>query len=120
MASIYKLEPEKLFTVPSDDRVTECKLCYEIAQPDDGIDLGPLYQYGRLVIDKTALPNGKEGENIEMEIYCAHYFCLLFSSALTQRGEGEDNGIKGFLPEGKFIIGNFEKICLIFSAISLR
>ena len=103
MASIYKLEPEKLFTVPSDDEVTECKLCYEIAKPKDGIDLGPLFQYGKLINkSKESKSNIQDIENVDMEIYCAHYFCLLFCSALSQRGEDDAIGIKGFLTEGKY------------------
>ena len=78
MASIYKLEPEKLFTVPSDDRVTECKLCWEIAQPDDGIDLGPLYQYGRLVADKTSLSNEKEGKHSDGNLLCTLFLPTFF------------------------------------------
>ena len=104
MASIYKLVPEKLFTVPHDDQVTECKLCWEIAQPKDGIDLGPLYQYGRLVTDDSGRKDENNTSKTEIEVYCAHYFCLLFCSALCQRGETDEIGIKGFLPEGKFLI----------------
>ena len=32
----------------------------------------------------------------ETEVYCAHYFCLLFSSGLEQNGEDEEE-MKGFL-----------------------
>ncbi len=32
----------------------------------------------------------------ENEVYCAHYFCLLFSSGLDQNGDDEEE-IKGFL-----------------------
>ena len=106
MASIYKLEPGTLFTVPDDDKVTECKLCWEIAQPEDGTDLGPLYQYGKLVTDKPNLADKTNSPKTEIEVYCAHYFCLLFCSALCQRGEHDGIGMKGFLPEGKFIILN--------------
>ena len=103
MASIYQLEPEKLFVVPNDDKVTECKLCYEIAQPKDGIDLGPLFQYGKIIRNKSneSKSTGEKNADEEMEIYCAHYFCLLFCSALSQRGEDDAIGIKGFLTEGK-------------------
>ena len=100
MASIYKLEPGKLFTVPIDDQVTECKLCYEIAQPKDGIDLGPLFQYGKIVKENSNNSKYPGEDNSEMEIYCAHYFCLLFCSALSQRGEDDSIGMKGFLTEG--------------------
>ena len=100
MASIYKLEPEKLFTVPQDDQVTECKLCWEIAQPKDGIDLGPLYQYGKIVTDKSCLADLTSSPKEELEVYCAHYFCLLFCSALCQRGDDDSTGIKGFLADG--------------------
>ena len=103
MASIYELEPEKLFTVPHDDEVTVCKLCYEIAKPKDGIDLGPLYQYGKIVSDKLNQSHSAGEDRPEMEIYCAHYFCLLFCSALSQRGEDDSIGMKGFLTEGKLI-----------------
>ena len=101
MASIYKLEPEKLFTVPHGDQVTLCKLCWEIAQPEDGIDLGPLFQYGKLVTDEANPVDNTNSPKPEIEDYCAHYFCLLFCSALCQRGDDEVNGMKGFLPEGK-------------------
>lgn len=74
MASIYQLEPSTLFTVPETDTVTECKLCYRPAVPfpdRPDIKLGPLYQYGK--------PVTVEDGTSDMEIYCAHYFCLLFS-----------------------------------------
>ena len=100
MASIYKLEPEKLFTVPPDDNVTVCKLCWEIARPKDGVDLGPLYQYGKRVIEETNSSNDITSPKTDIEVYCAHYFCLLFCSALSQRGEDDTIGMKGFLPEG--------------------
>ena len=100
MASIYNLEPETLFTVPRDDQVTECKLCWEIAQPKDGVDLGPLYQYGKVVNHERSFVNGAGSQEPELEIYCAHYFCLLFCSALCQRGDDDLIGMKGFLPEG--------------------
>ena len=103
MASIYELEPEELFIVPHDDEVTTCKLCYEIAQPKDGIDLGPLFQYGKIVSDKVNQPHSTREDDPELEIYCAHYFCLLFCSALSQRGEDDSIGMKGFLTEGKSI-----------------
>lgn len=47
MASIYPIKPGELFEVPKDDKVTQCKMCYHVADPGDGIDLGPLYQYGK-------------------------------------------------------------------------
>ena len=96
MASIYKLEPSSLFTVPTDDKVTVCKLCLHVAKPSDGINLGPLYQYGKPV-------TGEDGSG-ELEVYCAHYFCLLFSAGLSQRGQDEEVGIKGFLPDGMYEI----------------
>ena len=86
MASIYSLKPGELFEVPKEDKVTICKMCLAPAQPDEDCDLGPLYQYG----------NPIEGET-DVEIYSAHYFCLLFAPALNQKGEDEE-GIKGFLP----------------------
>ena len=43
----YSLKPGELFEVPSDDKTTECRLCFDVAKPFDGIDLGPLYQYGK-------------------------------------------------------------------------
>ena len=47
MASIYPIKPGELFEVPKDDKVTQCKMCLHVADPGDGIDLGPLYQYGK-------------------------------------------------------------------------
>ncbi len=64
----------------ADDSKAECKLCYKMA---DESQLGPLYEF----------------HNVKDDIlYRAHYFCLLFSSGLVQNG-GEDDGIKGFLPD---------------------
>ncbi len=37
-----------------------------------------------------------EQVNRESEVYCAHYFCLLFSSGLDQNGD-DDEEMKGFL-----------------------
>ena len=90
MATIYNLKPKELFEVPKDDDKTECKLCFQPAQPKDGIDLGPLYQYGNPI----TVENGQE----DIEVYSAHYFCLLFAPALETNGEDEE-GIKGFMPK---------------------
>ena len=100
MASIYKLKPGNIFTVPNDDKTTQCKLCFEIAKPEDGCNLGPLYQYGRLLTNTQTRENEAALHEEDMEVYCAHYFCLLFCSALCQRGEDDSEGIKGFLPDG--------------------
>ena len=90
MATIYNLKPGELFEVPKDDEKTECKLCFEPAKPKDGIDLGPLYQYGN--------PITLEDGEVDIEVYSAHYFCLIFAPALEQNGE-EEEGIKGFMPK---------------------
>jgi len=107
MASIYELRPGQLFAVPETDQVTQCKMCLDVAVPkmatqedmeggakeDEAgtIRLGELYQYGKPITDPDT---GKE----DVEVYCAHYFCLLFSSGLEQNGREEDEGLKGFLP----------------------
>ena len=78
MATLYSLEPAALFTVPTSDRVTLCKLCHLPAIPYEDrpdIKLGPLYQYGK--------PVTNEDGTSDLEIYCAHYFCLLFSPGMT-------------------------------------
>ena len=67
-----------LSEIPSSDAVTKCKLCYRTASSPER--LGSLYQY---VVDPRN------------EIYCAHYFCLLFSSGLDQNGDEEED-ILGF------------------------
>ena len=66
-----------LSEIPTTDRSTLCKLCFLPSDPDR---LGVLYQY---VVDPVN------------EIYCAHFFCLLFSSGLDQNGDDEEE-IKGF------------------------
>jgi len=106
MASIYELQPGQLLAVPETDQVTQCKMCLDIALPkmataDEGegtnqdqvgtIRLGELYQYGKPITDPDT---GKE----DVEVYCAHHFCLLFSSGLEQNGRDDDEGLKGFLP----------------------
>ena len=90
MATIYNLKPGELFEVPKDDKVSVCKMCLEPAVPK-GLehDLGPLYQYGK--------PIEVEDGQTDIEVYSAHYFCLLFAPGLETNGEDED-GIKGFLP----------------------
>lgn len=95
MASIYDIKPEQLFEVPADDQVTRCKMCLEVGKPEDGINLGPLYEYGHPVPHDPNNPDSREGD---FEVYCAHYFCLLFSSGLEQNGDTEEVGLKGFLP----------------------
>ena len=90
MATIYNLQPGQLFEVPKSDKVTECKMCNEPAIPKDGIDLGPLYQYGNPII----VENGEQ----DIEVYSAHYYCLLFAPGLETNGEDEE-GIKGFMPK---------------------
>lgn len=67
--------------VPETETATTCKLCFTGPSADDR--LGPLLEY---VVDSAT------------EIYCAHYFCLLFSSGLDQNGE-EDEQVKGFLTQ---------------------
>ena len=71
---------------PANEAV-KCKLCFLPARPLDEagnpLQLGTLYEY---VVD------------LESDVYCAHYNCLLFSSGLEQGGD-DDLGIKGFLPE---------------------
>lgn len=90
MATIYNLKPGQLFEVPKDDKVTDCKMCMQPAlPPGKNIDLGPLYQYGHPI----QVENGQS----DIEVYSAHYFCLLFSPGLKTNGEDEE-GIKGFLP----------------------
>jgi hypothetical protein len=77
MASLYDLEPATLFSVPTSDRTTVCRLCHLPAIPYEDrpdIRLGPLYQFGKPV-------TGENGET-DMEIYCAHYYCLLFSPGI--------------------------------------
>ena len=64
---------------PLTDNITVCKLCFRPASADES--LGPLYEY---TVD------------LATEVYCAHYFCLLFSSGLKQNGADEEQ-IKGFL-----------------------
>ena len=79
MASIYELRAGQLLTVPETDKTTQCKMCLEVAVPklvkdqDDSptIRLGDLYEYGNPITDPDT---GKE----DVEVYCAHYFCLLF------------------------------------------
>ena len=66
-----------LSEIPTSDRTTLCKLCFLPSDPDR---LGVLYQY---VVDPVN------------EIYCAHFFCLLFSSGLDQNGDEEEE-IMGF------------------------
>ena len=66
-----------LSEIPASDRTTLCKLCFLPSDPDR---LGVLYQY---VVDPVN------------EIYCAHFFCLLFSSGLDQNGDEEEE-IMGF------------------------
>ena len=66
-----------LSEIPTNDRTTLCKLCFLPSDPDR---LGVLYQY---VVDPVN------------EIYCAHFFCLLFSSGLDQNGDEEEE-IMGF------------------------
>ena len=70
MASIYDLKPGQLLEIPKDDKITKCKMCLQVANP--GIDLGPLYQYGHPLEDED-----------DIEVYCAHYFCLLFAPGST-------------------------------------
>lgn len=72
------LPPLGLSEIPPSDVNTVCKLCFH---PNDPDRLGILYQF---VVD----PNN--------EIYCAHYFCLLFSSALDQNGDEEEE-MMGFM-----------------------
>ena len=77
--SLYTLEPATLFTVPTTDRLTTCRLCHLPAIPyEDRPDInpGPLYQYGKPV-------TGEDGKS-DLEIYCAHYYCLLFSPGKIQ------------------------------------
>ena len=77
--SLYTLEPATLFTVPITDRLTTCRLCHLSAIPYEDrpdINLGPLYQYGKPV-------TGEDGKS-DLEIYCAHYYCLLFSPGKIQ------------------------------------
>jgi hypothetical protein len=38
------------------------------------------------------------GDLLEADNLRAHYFCLLFASALNQSGQDEDEGLRGFLP----------------------
>jgi len=100
MASIYDLKAGQLLTIPETDKTTVCKMCLEVAQPklndkdeaSSTIRLGDLYEYGNPITDKDT---GKA----DIEVYCAHYFCLLFSSGLEQKGREEDEGLKGFLPQ---------------------
>ena len=66
-----------LSEVPTSDRTTVCKLCFLPSDPDR---LGVLYQYVKDPVN---------------EIYCAHFFCLLFSSGLDQNGDEEEE-IMGF------------------------
>ncbi len=90
MATIYNLQPNELFEVPKNDQITTCKMCLELSVPQDKIELGPLYQYGK--------PIELEDGQADIEVYSAHYFCLLFSPGLRTNGEDEE-GIKGFLPD---------------------
>jgi len=66
-----------LSEIPASDRTTLCKLCFLPSDPDR---LGTLYQYVVNPVD---------------EVYCGHFFCLLFSSGLDQNGDDEEE-IKGF------------------------
>ena len=66
-----------LSEIPANDRTTLCKLCFLPSDPDR---LGALYQY---VVNPVE------------EVYCGHYFCLLFSSGLDQNGDEEEE-IMGF------------------------
>ena len=68
--------------VPASETETVCKLCFRPAPKDraERRQLGALYEYAVNPVD---------------EIYCAHFFCLLFSSGLDQNGE-ESEGILGF------------------------
>ena len=68
MASIYSLKPGELFEVPTDDKITECKLCLNVAAPSDGIDLGPLYQYGKPIEDSN---------DVEVYWYEQHFICFV-------------------------------------------
>ena len=68
---------EGLSEIPVSDRTTLCKLCF---LPSDPERLGALYQYVVNPVD---------------EVYCGHFFCLLFSSGLDQNGDDEEE-IKGF------------------------
>lgn len=56
---------------------TRCKLCFRGVQAN----LGELFEY---VVDPLT------------EVYCAHFFCLLFSAGLEQTGQDHE-GIQGFL-----------------------
>lgn len=91
MASLYDLKAKSLFVVPLEDRTTTCRLCHLPAVPYEDrpeINCGPLYQY--------ANPVTTDGRT-DLEIYCAHYYCLLFSPGLETKGE-DDEGIRGFMP----------------------
>ena len=75
MASIYSIKPGELFEVPIDDKTTECKLCLDVSAPSDGIDLGPLYQYGKPI----------EGSN-DVEIYWyEHFLFIIFSQNIRRK-----------------------------------
>ncbi|TRY74649.1 hypothetical protein TCAL_01625 [Tigriopus californicus] len=63
--------------VGPDEPQTRCKLCFQGVRAD----LGELFEY---VVDPAS------------EVYCAHFFCLLFSAGLEQTGQ-DDEGIQGFL-----------------------
>ena len=73
MASIYSLKPGELFEVPIDDKITECKLCLNVAAPSDGIDLGPLYQYGKPIEDSN-----------DVEIYWYEQHCICYVNAVFE------------------------------------
>jgi hypothetical protein len=80
MATIYPLKPGELFEVPKNDKQTLCKMCLEPAVPSgsgsnsEQIDLGPLYQFGNPLLNEAH----------DIEVYSAHYFCLLFSPGRVQ------------------------------------
>ena len=73
MATIYNLQPGQLFEVPKSDKVTECKMCNEPAIPKDGIDLGPLYQYGKPIEDSN-----------DVEIYWYEQHCICYVNAVFE------------------------------------